>query len=154
MHATLSLKNTGITHSVLVDVTTGELQAVEWKRGTTDALESLPVKDSIMAITDESYFDWPLLPEVPSSLQAMIVVDDVKLNWQVHGGNSVGIILERQLESRNSGRAMGENRHVIGNHDRIHRLRSEERSDGGIPRPSFQCQRRIWILEHRQIVGI
>src|SRR5258708_30417119 len=36
----------------------GEIKPVEWKRGTTDTLEALPVTDSIMAVADENYFDW------------------------------------------------------------------------------------------------
>ncbi len=72
LYATLSLKNTGITHPVLVDVVSGEIKQVSWKPGTTDTLEALPIKDSIMAVTDESYFDWPVLPEAPSSLNLSV----------------------------------------------------------------------------------
>src|SRR3989475_8321116 len=68
LYADLSLKNTGITHPVLLDVTSGEVKQVEWKSGTTDTLQSLPLKDGVMAVTDESYFDWAVLPETPSSL--------------------------------------------------------------------------------------
>jgi len=85
-YATLLLKNTGIAHPVLVDVTTGELKPLRWKAGTENTLEALPVTDEVMAITDETYFDWPVLPEVPSSLQAKIVLDSVKVIWQGHGG--------------------------------------------------------------------
>jgi hypothetical protein len=61
LDATLSLKNTGITHPVLVDVVSGEIKPDVWKQGTTDTLEALPIKDSIMLVTDEHYFDWPVL---------------------------------------------------------------------------------------------
>ena len=71
LFATLSLKNTGITHPVLVDVVSGEIKPINWKAGTSDVLEALPVKDSIMAIVDENYFDWPVLPEAPSSLNLL-----------------------------------------------------------------------------------
>ena len=98
LFASLSMKNTGITHPVLVDVVSGEMRAVPWKPGTTDALEASPVKDSIMAVTDESYFDWPVLPEAPSSLDVMLVGGAAKLTWQVHGGNTTGIVVERQKE--------------------------------------------------------
>jgi hypothetical protein len=83
---------------VLVDVVSGEMRAVQWKPGTTDTLEASPVKDSIMAVTDESYFDWPVLPEAPSSLDVMLVGGAAKLTWQVHGGNTTGIVVERQKE--------------------------------------------------------
>jgi len=102
LHATLSLKNTGITHPVLVDVVSGEIKQVSWKPGTTDTLEALPVKDSIMAVTDESYFDWPVLPEAPSSLNLSIAGNTVKLDWEVHGGGPTGIVVERKTDGAGS----------------------------------------------------
>jgi hypothetical protein len=102
LYATLSLKNTGITHPVRVDVVSGEIKSVSWKQGTTDTLEALPVKDSILAITDESYFDWPVLPEAPSSLEIKQVAGSIKLNWQVHGGDPTAVIVERRLEGNNA----------------------------------------------------
>jgi len=103
--ATIILRNTGITHPVLIDVVSGEIKPVEWKRGTTDTLEALPVTDSIMAIADENYFDWPVLPEAPSSLNASISGNAAKLTWQVHGDDSIGLIVERQIGSSGQGRA-------------------------------------------------
>src|SRR6267378_3002415 len=73
-----------MANPVLVDVVSGEIKPVEWKQGTTDTLEMAPVKDSIMAITDESYFDWPVLPEAPSSLNVSLAGNAAKLTWQVH----------------------------------------------------------------------
>ena len=102
LYATLSLKNTGITHPVLVDVVSGEIKSVKWKPGTTDTLEGLPVKDSIMAITDESYFDWPVLPEAPSSLKLSVAGNTANLSWQVHGGGPTGIVIERRIEGGDS----------------------------------------------------
>jgi hypothetical protein len=97
LYTVISIKNTGIVHPVLVDVVSGEIKPVEWKRGTSDTLEMLPVKDSIMAITDENYFDWPVLPEAPSSLELSAAGNVVKLRWQVHDGAPTGIIVERQI---------------------------------------------------------
>jgi hypothetical protein len=102
LYATLSLKNTGISHPVLVDVVSGEIKSVSWKQGTTDTLEALPVKDSILAITDESYFDWPVLPEAPSSLEIKQAGGSINLNWQVHGGDPTAVIVERRLEGNNA----------------------------------------------------
>ena len=101
-YATLSLKNTGITHPVLVDVVSGEIKPVSWKPGTTDTLELLPVKDSIMAVTDEAYFDWPVLPEAPSSLNLSVTGNTVKLDWEVHGGSRTGIVVERRVDETGS----------------------------------------------------
>ena len=101
LYATMSLKGTGITHPLLVDIVSGDIKPVEWKQGTTDTLELLPVKDSIMAITDEDYFDWPVLPEAPSSLTVSMVVDSSNLSWVVHGGNADSIVVERRIENQN-----------------------------------------------------
>jgi hypothetical protein len=104
LYTTLSLKNTGISHPVLVDVISGEIKPLAWKRGTTDTLEALPLKDSIMAVTDENFFDWLVLPEAPSSLHAAPAGGTVKLTWQVHGENPTGIVVERHIEDAKEGR--------------------------------------------------
>ena len=65
---TLQLTNSGIQNPMLVDVTSGEMTALSWKAGTTDTLEQVPLRDSVMAIADQSYFDWMELPEAPSEL--------------------------------------------------------------------------------------
>jgi len=105
LYTTLSLKSTGITHPVLVDVVSGEIKPLAWKQGSSDSLESVPVRDSIMAVTDENYFDWPVLPEIPSSLNVSAAGGVPKLTWQVHGGNPTGIIVERRTEDGKQGRA-------------------------------------------------
>jgi hypothetical protein len=99
LYAELSLKNTGISHPVLVDVVSGDIKPIEWKDGTTDTLQALPLKDSVMAITDESYFDWPLLPEAPSSLTVALRGNSAKLSWSLHGGEPKGVVVERRVES-------------------------------------------------------
>jgi hypothetical protein len=100
--ATLKLRNTGIEHPVLVDVVSGEISPLEWKNGTKDQIDSVPVRDSIMAIADESYFDWAVLPEAPSGLSASIAGNSVKLAWEVHEGNPARVHVERRLGNRGS----------------------------------------------------
>jgi hypothetical protein len=100
----LSLKNTGITRPVLVDVVSGEIKPISWKQGTTDTLDALPLKDSIMVVTDENYFDWPVLPEAPSSLTVSSQGGAMRLTWQGHGGNPTGLVVERRLEVGKEGR--------------------------------------------------
>jgi hypothetical protein len=104
LYASLSLKNTGITHPVLIDVVSGEIKPLAWKQGTSDTLESVPIRDSVMAVADENYFDWPVLPEAPSSLNVVAASGTSKLTWQVHGGNPTGIVVERRLEDGKEGR--------------------------------------------------
>jgi hypothetical protein len=98
LYSTFTLKNTGIRNPVLISVTTGEIRPLKWKEGATDTLESLPVTDSIMAIADADYFDWPVLPEAPSSLDVAMAGTTAKLTWKVHGGDPTGVIVERQIE--------------------------------------------------------
>src|SRR6266516_5508383 len=98
LYADLSLKNTGITHPVLVDVTSGAIKPIEWKKGTTETLESLPLKDGVMAITDERYFDWAVLPEAPSSLMVTLSGNSPRLKWALHGGDPKGAVVERRIE--------------------------------------------------------
>lgn len=54
-----------------------------------------------MAVTDESYFDWPVLPEAPSSLNLSITGNTAKLDWQVHSGSPTGIVVERRIDETN-----------------------------------------------------
>jgi len=100
LYADLTLKNTGIAHPVLIDVVSGEIKPVKWKQGTTDTVEALPIRDSVMAIADESYFDWPVLPEAPSSLNVSSAGNAAKLTWEVHGGGPTGIVLERRNDTK------------------------------------------------------
>ncbi|PYV51324.1 MAG: hypothetical protein DMG92_04845 [Acidobacteria bacterium] len=52
-----------------------------------------------MAITDADYFDWPVLPEAPSSLNISVSGNSAKLSWEVHGGDPTGIVVERKIEN-------------------------------------------------------
>jgi len=98
-YSTLTLKGTGIQHPVLIDVVSGNIRPLEWKRGTTDTLESVPVTDGIMAIADADYFDWQVLPEAPSSLDAVRSGNTVMISWQVHGGDPQHVIVQRREDS-------------------------------------------------------
>jgi hypothetical protein len=94
---TFKLKNSGIREPVLIDVVSGEITALEWKHGTTDTIEALPVRDSILAIADASYFDWPLLPEAPSGLTAQASGAGIALRWELHEGGATKVAIERRV---------------------------------------------------------
>ena len=98
-YATLSLKNSGIQRPVLIDVVSGDIRPLNWKKGTTDTLEMLPITDSILAIADADYFDWPVLPEAPSSLTVASTDSGVTVEWEVHGGNPEHVVVERRQDS-------------------------------------------------------
>jgi hypothetical protein len=98
----LTLKNAGITSPVLIDVVSGEISGLRWKQGSADTLEALPVRDSILAIADANYFDWPVLPEAPSGLSARASGGGVTLGWQLHDGNPAKISVERRTGNSSS----------------------------------------------------
>jgi hypothetical protein len=91
--ATLRLQNTGIQNPVLIDVVSGEISPLSWKQGT---LVSVPVRDSVLAIADATYFDWPVLPEAPSSLMADMSAANVQLHWDLHEG-AAKVAIERRV---------------------------------------------------------
>jgi len=96
-YVTLTLKNTGIQHPVLIDVLSGKISPLQWKEGTTDTLEKAPVRDSVLAIADENYFDWSVLPEAPSSLDAAPAGGSARVTWETHGGGPNAVLVERRL---------------------------------------------------------
>jgi hypothetical protein len=55
------------------------------------------VRDSILAIADASYFDWPVLPEAPSGLRAEASGSGVRLRWELHGGDASKVAVERRV---------------------------------------------------------
>ena len=96
LYTSLKITNSGIVHPVLIDVVNGEIRRVKWKAGTNDTLDSVPVRDSIMAVADEDYFDWPVLPEAPSGLRASLAGGGVELAWDTHGGDPATVVVERR----------------------------------------------------------
>jgi hypothetical protein len=99
LYSEFTLKGAGIQHPVLIDVVSGDIRPVQWKKNTSDTLEAVPVTDSIMAIVDNDYFDWPVLPEAPSSLTASATGGSVKLDWEIHSGDPQHVVVERREDS-------------------------------------------------------
>jgi hypothetical protein len=99
-YVTLILKNTGIEHPVLANVHNGEIKQLEWKAGTSDTLERIPLLDSVQAIVDAGYFNWPVLPEAPSSLEVKAEGESVKLTWEAHARDATGIAVERRADAQ------------------------------------------------------
>jgi len=56
-----------------------------------------------MAVTDENYFDWPVLPEAPNSLNLSLAGNTAKLSWEEHGDNRTGIVVERSTGNNGAG---------------------------------------------------
>ena len=128
--ATLTIRNSGITHPVLIDVVSGEITPLTWKAGTADTLDGLPVLDSVKAIADEGFFDWEEYPEAPSSLNARGAGGSVELSWAVHGSGVTGVAVERRKGNQSAW-------------ERIARLPAEAKSyrDAGAPAGQTLCYR-------------
>jgi len=122
-YVTLTLKNTGIEHPALANVYTGELRPLQWKAGTHDTLERVPLLDSVQAIVDAGYFDWPVLPEAPSSLEVKITGNSARLTWEPHGEDTTGMAVERRAGDH-------------GTWERVTKLTAgaTEFQDSGVPR--------------------
>lgn len=96
----LTIKNSGIRRPVLMDLVTGRVTPLSWKEGTDDTLESLNCRDSVMAIADESYFDWAVLPDAPASLKINVLNRKTTLTWMLPDLKVKGVVIEeRQGES-------------------------------------------------------
>jgi hypothetical protein len=96
IHADLVIRNSGIRHPALIDVASGEIHPIEWKTGTTDVLPNMPIRDTVLAITDDDYIDWTVLPEAPSSLTALVSGGSVRLRWEIHGGDAQSAVIGRR----------------------------------------------------------
>jgi hypothetical protein len=57
----------------------------------------LPLIDSVQAIADRSFLDWPELPEAPSELNATTEAGRVQLTWKLHGGHPEFVSVERRV---------------------------------------------------------
>jgi len=97
IYADLVIRNSGIRHPALIDVVSGEIHPMEWKTGTTDVLPNIPMRDTVLAVTDDDYMDWPVLPEAPSSLAAVVSGGSVRLRWEAHGSDTRHVIIERRF---------------------------------------------------------
>jgi len=97
IYADLVIRNSGIRHPALIDVVSGEIHPMEWKTGTTDVLPNIPMRDTVLAVTDDDYMDWPVLPEAPSSLAAVVSGGSVRLRWEAHGSDTRNVIIERRF---------------------------------------------------------
>jgi hypothetical protein len=95
-HYTLQLSNSGIQHPVLIDISSGTVTPVSWKPGTTDTLQQLPLKDSVLVVADQSYLTWPELPEAPSNLNVTASNGVAQLTWNIHGGHAESVLIERR----------------------------------------------------------
>lgn len=92
----VGLPQSGITNPILVDLRTGRITPAVWVNRAKQTLR-IPLKDSVVAVTDSSYLDWPEAPAAPGELVAVLSGHDVQLNWKKYG-NAVHFELERSSD--------------------------------------------------------
>ncbi|MBV8811297.1 MAG: hypothetical protein JO033_21725 [Acidobacteriaceae bacterium] len=95
----LRIADSGIKDPVLIDVTSGKLTSKRWTNGQEGTLEQMPLSDTVMAVADRSFFDWPELPEAPSDLNLREGAGTIQLSWRLHGGNPEFVSIERRVGS-------------------------------------------------------
>jgi len=80
---------------VLIDTRTGAVKPLEWTDRARGELR-VPLTDTVMALADASYLNWPELPEAPGALQAKFENGRVRLVW-TNGGGAVRLQVERSV---------------------------------------------------------
>ena len=100
VYVEMELRNSGIEHPVLIDLNSDTIVPIRWEASSKGQLLRVPVRDSVMAIADASYFDWAVLPEVPGGLLAEAKGTAVNLTWQ-ETKDARSIIIERRSASSN-----------------------------------------------------
>jgi hypothetical protein len=92
------LRNTGIVRPVLIDLDADRISPIPWESESEHVLR-VPVRDSLMAIADATYFDWAVLPEIPGGLTAKQSGATVTLKWQGELSGATNIVVEGRLPS-------------------------------------------------------
>lgn len=73
-----------IQNPIFIDVRTGRVTPARWHNKEKRTV-LLGVKDSVIAIADASYLDWPVAPAAPAALVARKTASDVQLEWKGYG---------------------------------------------------------------------
>ena len=81
VQATLKISDPDVHNPVLIDVRTGAVAPLSWK---APGSLRVPLKDSVMAVADASYLDWPAVPDTPGELQAQRAKDGIELRWKAY----------------------------------------------------------------------
>ncbi len=77
----LNVPDPNLHNPILIDVRTGAVTPLPWK---AKGVLGVPLKDSVMAIADASYLDWPRVPETPGELRATRSESETRLQWKMY----------------------------------------------------------------------
>lgn len=78
---------------ILIDVRTGKITPAVWKDRQAKTI-TVNLKDSVIAVADASYFNWPQAPEAPSGLVARQSGDAIQLEWKGYA-DTTGFEIQR-----------------------------------------------------------
>ena len=85
-----------IQNPILIDLRTGKVTAATWRDKDARTI-TVGVTDSVTAIADASYLNWPEAPEAPSGLCAKQTGGIIELNWNGRGEVS-GFEIQRSVD--------------------------------------------------------
>ena len=78
---------------MLIDLDGDRISPLE--EPSSGILRKIPVRDSVMAIADETYFDWNVLPEIPGPLRVEVHANAARLTWKP-AQDAAHIVIERR----------------------------------------------------------
>lgn len=82
-----------LANPVSIDVRTGSVAPLRWQG---NGVLGVSLKDSVVAVADASYLDWPVVPETPADLRATRKGAGVKLEWKTYG-KVTGVEVQRSV---------------------------------------------------------
>jgi len=74
-------------HPIVIDVRTGKIESAVWRDKSARTI-SVDLKDSVVALADASYLNWPQAPAAPGGLVAQLSYGKVRLAWSTHEQNN------------------------------------------------------------------
>jgi hypothetical protein len=95
----VSIPDAGMEHPVLIDVDADRITPLQWESSGAGRSLRVPVTDSVMAIADADYFDWPVLPAAPSGLHLAATGASTLLTWKPVDEYSTSVVVERRFGS-------------------------------------------------------
>ena len=81
----MTITDKNIRRPILMDIRTGDVKVLHWADKARRTVK-VPLKDSVMAVADESYLDWSEVPLTPGELAVSRDGDLAKLSWKPSPG--------------------------------------------------------------------
>jgi hypothetical protein len=96
VNASIPIPDPKIQNPILIDVRTGKITPVTWQDKEARTIQ-VALKDSVLAVADASYLDWPQAPETPGPLVAKQTEEKANLEWKCYG-NIGGFEIQRSVD--------------------------------------------------------